>query len=457
MPTHPPRTRTRRMRIPALTAVVASVLGTGAMLLAPVAAHAAPPLPPNPSDSQIRSAAAQKAALAQQIGTLTAQLAQQQSLVAQSQAASEVAEQKMAYSIEQEQIAEQKAAQAQANLKAARQKVVDAQKRFTAYVQAAYMSGQLDDETGILLTASDPSTMLAQSTLRNYQATHQLNAVGDMQRATVAVSNAQAQARETLKAKIAAKAAAKQAAADALAAYQANVAQQQQYQAQMTTTQTKLGAAQLALATLQNQRATYLKALAIRQAQERAAAEARARAAALARARSKPPAGGGGGGSSGGGGGTYTPPPSGGSWTPQKGAAAASRALAYVGYMYAWAGGNASGPTRGVCAGDGAWNDCNIVGFDCSGLTLYGWAPYTYLAHWTVNQYQYGGHYRPSMNNLMKGDLLFWSNGGVSGIHHVAMYIGNGQMVEAPESGVPIRVASIWEYGQPFGTVRPMT
>lgn len=39
------------------------------------------------------------------------------------------------------------------------------------------------------------------------------------------------------------------------------------------------------------------------------------------------------------------------------------------------------------------------------------------------------------------GDLLFWSTRGR--IHHVALYLGDGQMVEAPYSGARVRVAAV--------------
>jgi cell wall-associated NlpC family hydrolase len=57
----------------------------------------------------------------------------------------------------------------------------------------------------------------------------------------------------------------------------------------------------------------------------------------------------------------------------------------------------------------------------------------------------------------MPGDLIFWSNGGRWGIHHVAIYIGGGQMVEAPYSGAYVQIASIWEYGGFYGATRPFT
>lgn len=52
---------------------------------------------------------------------------------------------------------------------------------------------------------------------------------------------------------------------------------------------------------------------------------------------------------------------------------------------------------------------------------------------------------------MRRGDMLFW--GGSGGIHHVALYLGNGQMVEAPQSGSYVRVTSV-RYGgiMPYAT-----
>ncbi len=147
-----------------------------------------------------------------------------------------------------------------------------------------------------------------------------------------------------------------------------------------------------------------------------ALAQARADAAAAAAARNS-----GGGGGGGGGGGTYVAPGPSGQWTPDAGRRAASRAYHWLGEPYAWAGGNANGPTYGVCAGDGAFNDCNVVGFDCSGLAMYAWAQVP-LAHYAATQYLQG-RLHPNISSLMPGDLVFWSSDGtVGGIHHVAIY-----------------------------------
>jgi cell wall-associated NlpC family hydrolase len=60
---------------------------------------------------------------------------------------------------------------------------------------------------------------------------------------------------------------------------------------------------------------------------------------------------------------------------------------------------------------------------------------------------------------MQPGDLVFWSRDGtISGIGHVAVYIGNGNVVQAPRSGGYIDVVRIdqVESGS-VGVTRPLT
>lgn len=118
-----------------------------------------------------------------------------------------------------------------------------------------------------------------------------------------------------------------------------------------------------------------------------------------------------------------------------------SRAMSQVGTPYAWGGGNANGPTKGIRDGGNAdaHGDYNKVGFDCSGLTLYAYAGIGItLPHYTGYQYQRGTHYPAS--EMQRGDLIFY---GPNGHGHVAIYLGNGQMIEAPQSGSVVRVTAV--------------
>ncbi|TMK88097.1 MAG: hypothetical protein E6G57_08525 [Actinobacteria bacterium] len=72
--------------------------------------------------------------------------------------------------------------------------------------------------------------------------------------------------------------------------------------------------------------------------------------------------------------------------------------------------------------------------FDCSGLTMYAWnAGGVSLSHSSQSQYSETTHV--SGADMQPGDLLFY----YSDIHHVAMYVGGGMMVEAPHTGADVR------------------
>ena len=117
-------------------------------------------------------------------------------------------------------------------------------------------------------------------------------------------------------------------------------------------------------------------------------------------------------------------------------------ALSQRGVPYSWGGGDASGPSYGTAQG------ANIKGFDCSGLTLYAYAQVGIsLPHYTGAQYNAGT--RVSQSQLKPGDLVFF----YSDLHHMGMYIGNGNMVHAPQTGDVVKISSI--AGRPFaGGVR---
>jgi cell wall-associated NlpC family hydrolase len=122
---------------------------------------------------------------------------------------------------------------------------------------------------------------------------------------------------------------------------------------------------------------------------------------------------------------TPAPPSSGGG---------AQRAIAFakaqLGDPYVW---GATGP--------GSW--------DCSGLTMAAWrAGGRSLPHYSVAQYE--STTPISASDLRPGDLVFWSsNGSPSGIHHVALYIGGGQILHAPRTGRPVAIDSMYYWIPP--------
>lgn len=121
------------------------------------------------------------------------------------------------------------------------------------------------------------------------------------------------------------------------------------------------------------------------------------------------------------------PPPS------SKAAVAVETARAQIGKPYVWGG---SGPD----------------GFDCSGLTSYAWAAAgVYLSHDAYAQYFETT--RVPVDQVEPGDLLFFGSD-VEGIHHNAIYVGGGQMIEASQTGVPVRYRG-WRAGDLVGAGRP--
>lgn len=120
-------------------------------------------------------------------------------------------------------------------------------------------------------------------------------------------------------------------------------------------------------------------------------------------------------------------PPAAASTTPVPAGAptAVEVALAQQGDPYRWA---ASGPDS----------------FDCSGLIMFAYkAAGVSLPH--SSRALRGMTERISVDELQPGDLVF----GGSPVHHVGMYIGNGQMVHAPHSGDVVRVASVYSTSKP--------
>ena len=144
--------------------------------------------------------------------------------------------------------------------------------------------------------------------------------------------------------------------------------------------------------------------------------------------------------------------------------AAVNEACSLLGTAYSWGGGHSAtpGPTYGICdASNGAPNDCNVYGLDCSGMVRYayylavgsdvipGTSAGQYQSSRAVARFTAGQGTAP----LLPGDLLFFGASAGS-IHHVAIYLGQGQIAEAPYSGGYVRVASVSSHGDYYGAIR---
>ncbi len=117
------------------------------------------------------------------------------------------------------------------------------------------------------------------------------------------------------------------------------------------------------------------------------------------------------------------------------------RAGSQIGVPYSWGGGNAAGASRGIDSG------ANTVGFDCSGLILYAFAGVGIkLPHYSGSQYNMGRKIPSSQ--MRRGDVIFYGPGGSQ---HVTLYLGNGQMLEAPYTGSHVKISPVRTSGMtPF-------
>ncbi len=109
------------------------------------------------------------------------------------------------------------------------------------------------------------------------------------------------------------------------------------------------------------------------------------------------------------------------------------RAMSQMGVPYSWGGGTAAGPGTGIDSGAGT------VGFDCSGLILYAFAGVGIkLPHYSGNQYEMGRKIPTAQ--ARRGDVIFYGPGGSQ---HVTLYLGNGQMLEAPYTGSNVKISPV--------------
>ncbi|BFV58503.1 hypothetical protein KCMC57_up36070 [Kitasatospora sp. CMC57] len=179
-----------------------------------------------------------------------------------------------------------------------------------------------------------------------------------------------------------------------------------------------LAAARNTTLDLERQRREALEAVAARQAEEAARAAAAAEAAAAAAARPSADSA------------TES------SWSAGGAQAAIAFARSKIGLPYIWGG---EGP----------------AGYDCSGLTMMAWRRAgKNLTHFAADQYAESTPV--SYAQLRPGDLVFWTDTGrARDIHHVALYVGDDQMIEAPRPGMAIKQASLWIMGRPDFYARP--
>ncbi|GAA3180497.1 MULTISPECIES: NlpC/P60 family protein [Streptomyces] len=136
------------------------------------------------------------------------------------------------------------------------------------------------------------------------------------------------------------------------------------------------------------------------------------------------------------------------------GAATAQRALVSRGALGA-AGAPSSAGDRAISYGlrqvgkPYVWGATGPDAFDCSGLTSQAWS-HAGRAIPRTSQEQWKRLPHVPLNRLRPGDLVVYFPGAT----HVALYLGDGKVVQAPRPGTAVRVSPL-AANPPLGAVRP--
>jgi cell wall-associated NlpC family hydrolase len=446
-----------------IRAAVITVAAALAVTLAPEAAYARPH---DPGDGAITAAQQDKNRKAAEVGRLTGLVAKADGDMRRSQDRAELAVERYNKAVVDLDTATKKASAAKAEIARAARAVRKARDDFSSFARHSYMQGStVGSATSALLDSDSPTDLLQRADLLTYAGRRKLDAIGTLDRATVRRANSESTARQLLAAQQAATVRAETLKAEAAREVAAARSALASLQTQKTALNAQLEAARVTLNGLYAERARYkawkraqeiaaakeaarLRKLRAEAAARAAAAAARAAAAAAQAAREarssryEPPSR-----SSGGGGSSSAPPAySSGGWSSSKGQRVADLALRWLGMPYSWGGGNAYGPT---------WGQSGPTGFDCSGLALWAWAQVgVSLPHYSG--YQYASNRKISRSNLQPGDLVFWAynTSDPGSIHHVAIYLGGGRVVQAPQTGDVVKISSMWYDGY-IGAARP--
>lgn len=413
------------------------VIATGTALALAVTApgltaHADPVYP---SAGQVKAAQAAVGDKAAQISVIEGQLKASNARLEEVQSAAEVAAEK--YNLARLLLIQATdAAKAAGERAAAAQEIADiASNKLGQFAAATYMRGGNLGQLEAFLSSKGPQDVLDRAAGIQLITDIRNQVMQDADASSVVAGVLRRQAAQAMAQQLAAAQAAEDAGVAAQAQVDLATAETARIQKQQDAMIAQLATLRNTSVTLERQRQAGLKADAERRAaaaaQARAAAKARAdakaRAAAQARADARaraardaaqrvaaldpvasdptsPVA--------------YSPVPSHGGVS-----AVLAFAQAQIGKPYQWGG-----------AGPDSW--------DCSGLTQAAWAQAgVSLSHYTG--WQWNETSRVPLSDLRPGDLVFYGASGATS-HHVGLYVGGGQMIEAPETGRNVRYASIW-------------
>lgn len=405
--------------------------------------HAAvPPPPPNPSDDAIKSGQNRVNATASRVGQLANQVAQAGAALDALQSQVELKHEQANKALVIQQAADSAAAaatlsanNARTEANAADAQIAVAHRDIDEFAAASFRQGTVVGSISAFLGSKSPKDLLARAELLDAVGGAQLHAVDNMRRASVQAANKDSQARAALTAaQVAQKAAGDAKVAldgafrDAVATEADEAAKTKALQDHKNDLERQLYEAQNSVAGLRGQRQRYEEWRAERDREQAAAAAAAAAAATAAERRAA----------------VTSRATTGGSRVASGGVQSViNRAMAQLGVRYSWGGGNSIGPTVGVRDGGVAdtYGDYRKIGFDCSGLMIYAFSRALGYSLPHYSGFQYNAGRKVPLSEKRPGDMLFWGTSG--DIHHVALYIGGEQMIEAPYSGAAVRVTAV--------------
>ena len=414
-----------------------------------------------PGDTPVAEAQAERDAAAARVGEIGAQLAQAQERVDAARRGAQIALQEYEVRRAAQDEARSAADAAAAAAERAVAELARGRAQVVAFARSSYMQGSTAPGAAALVSAEGPAQLVERAALLDAAGSHRVDVVTEL-----TVLEQQAAAADDA-AQVAVQAAdeAEAAAAGSLAAAQSQEVSARAQAAELADRREVLEAE------LADAQVLLLGA-------EGAQAAAAAQAAATAAAQARPPAPASSAGSSSAGSsardssssgwvsgssssGSSYPSSGGGSPTgtvTTAGAPAGSAVETAIaaaesqrGLPYSWGGGGSNGPSFGIPP------DTDVYGFDCSGLTEYAYAQAGIRIGGTSReQYWRFRHQTVAAGDLQPGDLVFWGQtADHTSIYHVALYIGGGQVIQAPQSGDVVRISSMWFGSDYYGAVRP--
>lgn len=372
-----------------------------------------------PSAQQVAAGQAEVALREAQVRRAAAAVARTQAALDRLNATAEIAVEAYDAARVKQAAAQQEVQAAQVVLDVAGQRVDTARQVVNQFATAAYESGGMS-AMGALLASGDPGSLLDRIGTLQVISRSQRDAVSQLDAARVY----QLMVRQRAAAALDRASAAARAADAARAKAQTEVAHQTALLSGLRTQQQRL-------ADLLTQARAHASALerARLEALARARAEAAARAAAARAAAARQAA--------------------------QQAASSGTTTTSYAGTVSAETEQRAVQAAESQIGKPYQWGAAGPDSYDCSGLTMWAYAQVgVTLDHWTGFQWNEGVHI--PLSSLRPGDLVFFATdtNDPNTIHHVGMYIGNGEMVEAPYTGADVRISSAFRPDL-IGAVRP--